>query len=59
MVNPDGLVWLPLRAHIALSGVTLGHYRNDSRGVNLNRMYNTPTEDAHPTSAHLASASPF
>ena len=30
-------------------GVFHGHYRNDTRGVNLNRWYNAPDPSLHPT----------
>ena len=35
MLNPDGVV--------------NGHYRSDTLGVNLNRMYESPKMDKHPT----------
>ncbi|KAJ9473323.1 Cytosolic carboxypeptidase 6 [Diplonema papillatum] len=30
-------------------GVSRGHYRNDTFGVNLNRMYDVPSQQRHPT----------
>jgi len=41
MLNPDG--------------VAVGHYRSDTRGENLNRHYDFPTEDDHPSIAAVKS----
>lgn len=41
MLNPDG--------------VAVGHYRSDTRGENLNRHYDCPTEQDHPSIAAVKS----
>lgn len=57
ILNPDDLRSKTLRQYFVFKlvpmlnpdGVQRGHYRTDSRGVNLNRVYINPKWDIHPS----------
>ncbi len=57
ILNPDDLRARMLRQHFVFKmvpmlnpdGVQRGHYRTDSRGINLNRMYIDPQWTLHPS----------